>query len=248
LILFGAIIDSTSSDKLSCYSLSLGVPCYNEAGNLERVAGEILRVLPQYFRDFEIILVNDGSKDCTGEIADRLAAQHPQIRVIHHPANRGYGAAVKSGYFAAQKDLVCLYPGDGQFDIREIGKLLPVMETADIAATYRIDRQDPFHRKVNQFLYNKGIWLLFGIPLKDIDCGFKLMKSKIFRIIDLESNGALIDAEFYFKSRRKGFTYREIGVTHLPRETGASTGAKLQVIFHAAYEIIKFWWKIRNYR
>jgi len=215
---------------------------------LEKTVAKMLKILPRFFQDFEIILVNDGSKDGTGEIADRLAQLHPQVRVIHHPVNRGYGGAVKSGYYAAQKELVCLYPGDGQFDIAEIGRLLPIMEKADIAATYRLDRQDPWNRKVNQFIYNKAIWMLFGLPLKDIDCGFKLMKSKIFKAIDLETTGALIDAEFYFKSRRKGFTYQEIGVTHLPREKGASTGAKLYVIAHAAYEILKFWWKIRKYR
>ena len=206
-----------------------------------------MQVLPDFFDDFEIVLVNDGSKDRTGEIADTLAAKYPQVRVIHHPHNIGYGGAVKTGYYAAEKDLTCLFPGDGQFDIREIEKLLHIMEEADIAATYRLNRQDPFHRKVNQFLYNKAIWLLFGIPLRDIDCGFKLMKTKIFKTIRLDTTGALIDAEFYFKARKKGFTYEEEGVTHLPRAEGTSTGAKLQVIIHAVYEILIFWWKIRNY-
>jgi len=122
------------------------------------------------------------------------------------------------------------------------------MDEVDIAATYRINRKDPFHRKVNQFLYNSAIALLFGIRLKDIDCGFKLMKRKIFEVVKIESTGALIDAEFYFKSKRKGFTYRQVGVTHYPRLAGASTGAKLYVIFHAAYEIVRYWWEIRNYR
>jgi glycosyltransferase involved in cell wall biosynthesis len=226
----------------------VGVPCYNEAGNLEKVTENVVKKLSEIFDDFEVILVDDGSSDDTGKIADKLAEMYPQVRVVHHEVNRGYGGAVKSGYYAARKELVCLYPGDGQFDISEITRMLPIMDKADIAATYRIDRRDPFHRKVNQFLYNKAIWFLFGIPLRDIDCGFKLMKSKIFKTIELETTGALIDAEFYFKCKRKGFTYIEAGVTHLPRTEGASTGAKIGVIFHAIYEIIKFWWKIRNYR
>lgn len=208
----------------------------------------MMQVLPDFFDDFEIILVNDGSKDRTGEIADALAEKFSQVRVIHHSHNTGYGGAVKTGYYAAVKELTCLFPGDGQFDIREIEKLLLIMEKADIAATYRINRQDPFHRKVNQFIYNKAIWLLFGIPMRDIDCGFKLMKTKIFKTIRLDTTGALIDAEFYFKARRKGFTYKEAGVTHLPRAEGSSTGAKLYVVVHAVYEILKFWIKIKSYR
>ena len=208
----------------------------------------LLAELPKIFGDFEIVIVNDGSKDNTGEIADRLARKHDIVRVIHHPTNFGYGGSVKEGYYAAKKELVCLFPGDGQFDIRELRKLLPLMDRVDIAATYRIDRCDPFHRKVNQFIYNKAIWLLFGIPFRDIDCGFKLMKTKIFKVIELETVGALIDAEFYFKSKRKGFSYEEIGVTHLPRDFGVSTGAKFYVVFHAVFEILRFWWKIRSYR
>lgn len=223
------------------------VPSYNEEGNLERVLKELLAELPGFFADFEVIVVNDGSSDRTGEIADKIAAKEAAVRVIHHPENRGYGGALKSGYYAAQKGLVCLYPGDGQFDIKDIEKLLPLMERVDIAATYRINRRDPFHRKVNQFLYNAAIDLLFGIHLKDIDCGFKLMKSEIFKVVKLDSTGALIDAEFYFKSKRRGFTYEQVGVTHYPRLAGSSTGAKLYVIFHAAYEIVRYWWEIRNY-
>lgn len=230
------------------YSLSVGIPCYNEEGNLERVIDNIMGVLPALFDDFEIVLVNDGSADSTGQIAENLAKKYSQVRVIHHPLNQGYGGAVKTGYYAAKKELVCLYPGDGQFDIREISQLIPIMDKADIAATYRIERQDPFHRKVNQFLYNRAIRLLFGVTLRDIDCGFKLMKSKIFKTIELDTVGALIDAEFYFKAKRKGFTYIEAGVTHLPRTVGASTGANIGVIIKAIYEIFKFWWKIRNYR
>jgi len=224
------------------------VPCYNEAGNIEKVVGIILSELEQLTADFEIIIINDGSADNTGELADKLVLGDNRVRVIHHEENRGYGGSIKSGYYAATKELVCLFPGDGQFDIRELGKLLPLMDRVDIAATYRIDRRDPFHRKVNQFLYNTAIAVLFGVRLRDIDCGFKLMKSKIFRIVKLDSVGALIDAEFYFKSRRKGFTYEQIGVHHYPRTAGASTGAKLYVIFHAAYEIVRYWLEIRHYR
>ena len=224
------------------------MPCYNEALSIRNVTEKLMLVLEPRFDDFDIILVNDGSKDDTGKICDALADKFSQVRVLHHQTNRGYGGAVKSGYYAAAKELVCLFPGDGQFDIAEIDKLLPVMDRADIAATYREHRQDPFNRKINQFLYNKAIWFLFGIPLRDIDCGFKLMKAEIFKTVELETTGALIDAEFYFKSKRKGFSYQEIGVTHLPRTEGASTGAQLYVILHAVYEIVKFWWKIRKYR
>ncbi len=229
------------------HSVSVVVPCYNEEGNIERVVESLLEKLPGMVSDYEIVIVNDGSSDRTGEIADRLA-EAPGIRVIHHSVNRGYGGAVKSGYYASGKELTCLFPGDGQFDIAELRILLGVVGRADIAATYRIDRRDPFYRKVNQFLYNFAICLLFGIRLKDIDCGFKLMKTEIFRAIDLETTGALIDAEFYFKSKRKGFTSEEIGVHHYPRVSGSSTGANLRVIFYAVYEIARFWWKIRNYR
>ena len=235
-------------DSKSKYSISIVVPCYNEGENVERVTETIVTEVGKIADDFEVVLVNDGSADNTGEMADKLAAKYDTVRVLHHEENRGYGGSIKSGYYAAKKELVCLFPGDGQFDISELKRLIPLMERVDIAATYRINRRDPFHRKVNQFLYNTAIAILFGVRLRDIDCGFKLMKRKIFEIVKLDSTGALIDAEFYFKAGRKGFKYEQVGVTHLPRTAGDSTGAKLYVIFHAAYEIVRYWLEIRNYR
>ncbi|MBL7190867.1 glycosyltransferase family 2 protein [bacterium] len=229
------------------YSISVAVPCYNEEANVERVVKGALEYLAAHFNDYEIIIINDGSADRTGETADKIAAGDPHVRVIHHRTNKGYGGSIKAGYYAAVKELTCLFPGDGQFRIDELANLIPLMERVDTAATYRINRRDPFNRKVNQFIYNKAILFLFGLNLKDIDCGFKLMKTEIFRNIELETTGALIDAEFYFKSKKRGFTHEQVGVNHYPRLAGDSTGAKLYVIIHAAYEILKFWWKIRKY-
>ncbi|KUK81416.1 MAG: Glycosyltransferase, partial [Pelotomaculum thermopropionicum] len=177
------------------YSLTIFFPCYNEEQNVARVAGEALQTAKQISDDFEIIIVNDGSKDRTGEIADRLAEQSPEIRVVHHEVNQGYGAALQSGFKNASKELVFYTDGDGQFKIEEINKLLPLIDKYDIVSGYRIKRQDALMRKVNAYLWSALVNALFKIKVSDVDSAFKLYRRKIFDEITLSSQGALIDTE-----------------------------------------------------
>jgi len=175
------------------YSITIFFPCYNEEQNVERVTREALEVAGRLFDDFEIIIVNDGSKDRTAEIADRLSKENPFIRAIHHEHNRGYGAALRTGFENATKELVFYTDGDGQFKIEEITKLLPLIEKSDIVSGYRIRRQDSLIRKINAFLWGVLVNALFKINVSDVDSAFKLYKRKIFDEITLTSQGALID-------------------------------------------------------
>ena len=162
-------------------SLSVFFPCYNEQDNIERVVKSALDVLTALKIDFEIIIVDDGSKDKTGEIADPLAAEDKHIKVVHHSINRGYGAALQSGFKAASKEYVFYTDGDGQFDIKELPLLFKYMADYDIVTGYRIKRQDNLIRKINAFCWTTLVNLLFGMKIKDMDCAFKLYKRRIFR-------------------------------------------------------------------
>lgn len=221
------------------YPLSIFFPCFNEEPNVERVALGALAVARRISDDYEIIIVNDGSSDRTGEIADRLSRQYPEIRVVHHERNKGYGAALQSGFKSARKELVFYTDGDGQFNIEEITKLLPLIEEYDIVSGYRINRRDPVIRKVNAFLWGTLVNLLFKFKISDVDSAFKLYRREIFDQITMESQGALIDTEVLAKARAKGFNITEVGVTHYPRQAGEQTGAKLTVIIKAFKELFK---------
>jgi len=203
-------------------------------------------VLEEMGADYEIIIVDDGSKDRTGEIADELAGKDDRIKVIHHRPNRGYGGALQSGFKAATKELVFFTDGDGQFDIEEIKELLPMIEENDIVCGYRLERQDPFIRKLNGWLWTRLVNLLFGMRIRDIDCGFKLFKRTIVADIPMSSAGALISAEILARATRKGCKIAQVGVHHYPRTAGEQTGAKLGVILRAFKELFKLYKRIRR--
>lgn len=221
------------------YPITIFFPCYNEEQNVERVTREALEVAARISDDYEIIIVNDGSRDRTGEIAERLARENPAVRVIHHETNKGYGAALQTGFRNATRELVFYTDGDGQFKIEEITKLLPLIEKYDIVSGYRIKRRDPFIRKVNAFLWGALVNALFKIRVSDVDSAFKLYRRKIFDEITLTSQGALIDTEILAKARARGYTIAEVGVNHYPRLAGEQTGAKLSVILRAFKELFK---------
>jgi len=220
-------------------SLSVFFPCYNEQGNVARVVQNALKVLDNLGADYEVIVVNDGSADDTGRIADELAAQNRRVRVVRHPHNRGYGAALQSGFRAATKELVFFSDGDGQFDMAEMPPLLELMRDYDIVSCYRLNRQDPLMRKINGWCWTQLVCLLFGLRLRDIDCAFKLYKREIFDNMPLCSTGALIDTEVLARAARKGCTIVQRGVHHYPRTAGAQTGASLRVILRAFRELFR---------
>lgn len=220
------------------YPLTIFFPCYNEELNIEKLTRRILAVAPEVSDDYEIIIINDGSKDRTGVIADQLARENPAIRVIHHKTNKGYGAALQAGFRHATRELVFYTDGDGQFDPSEIKKLLPLIERYDIVSGYRIKRQDSRLRKINAFLWGIMVTTLFGIKVVDIDAAFKLYRRSVFEQIDLESQGAMIDTEIFVKAAAKGCTIGQVGVNHYPRTAGVQTGAKITVILRAFRELL----------
>jgi len=227
-------------------SISVFFPCYNEQDNITRMIEQSLAVLEELAADFEIIIVDDGSSDTTGRIADRIAESDSRVKVVHHQTNLGYGAALQSGFRAATKELVFYTDGDGQFDIAEMPPLLPLLDQYDIVSCYRLNRQDSLIRKINGWGWTKIVSLFFGMKVRDIDCAFKLYKREIFDNIVLVSTGALIDAEILARAVRRGYTITQRPVHHYPRKAGSQTGANLRVIFRAFKELFKLRRQIRR--
>jgi glycosyltransferase involved in cell wall biosynthesis len=221
-------------------------PCYNEQGNIERTVEQALNVLESLKVDFEVIIVNDGSADETGRIADEIVRGDSRVKVVHHQKNLGYGAALQSGFRAATKELVFYTDGDAQFDINEMPPLAALMEQYDIVSCYRLNRQDNLIRKVNGWCWTKLACVLFGLKVRDIDCAFKLYKREIFDKITLSSSGALIDAEILARATRKGYRVTQIGVHHYPRVAGRQTGANLRVVLRAFKEMFKLYRQIKH--
>jgi glycosyltransferase involved in cell wall biosynthesis len=236
--------DSMPSGK--ALSISVFFPCYNEQDNVEGTVNKALAVLERLGFEYEVIIVDDGSRDGTGRIADSLASKNSKIKVVHHPTNLGYGAALQSGFKAASKSLVFYTDGDGQFDITELPPLIELMKQYDIVSCYRLNRQDNLIRKINGFCWTKLVCLLFGLKLKDIDCAFKLYKREIFDNIQMVSNGALIDTEILARAHRKGYTMAQRPVHHFPRKAGKQTGANIRVIFRAFKELFKLYHQIKS--
>lgn len=236
----------TNSKRSPASSLSVFFPCYNEEDNVARTAEQARTVLDPLGIDYELIIVNDGSSDATAEIADKIAAENPRVKVVHHARNLGYGAALQSGFKAATKNLVFYTDGDGQFDLAEMPPLLDLMQEYDIVSCYRLNRQDSIVRKINGWCWTKLVCLLFGLKLRDIDCAFKLYKREIFDDMQLSSTGALIDAEILARATRKGCRITQIGVRHLPRTAGKQTGANIRVILRAFRELFELHKKIAS--
>ncbi len=221
-------------------AVSLFFPMLNEEANIGRAVESAITVLEQVARDGEVIVVDDGSRDQTGVIADRLAAADRRVRVVHHPENRGYGAALRSGFEAARFPLVAFTDGDNQFDINELRTLLEDIDGFDIVSGYRMLRRDPPHRRLNAFLYNHLARVLFDIPLRDINCGFKVYRRELVQRLlpQLRSTGALINVEMLARARKLGARVKEVGVHHYPRVAGSPTGAKPAVILRAFRELL----------
>jgi len=223
-------------------NLSYFFPAHNEEANLEALVAEALQTLPTLAETFEIIAVDDGSRDGTPAMADALAAAHPGIvRVVHHPTNLGYGAALRSGFAAARHDLVTFTDGDRQFRIADIGLLierLAAPDAPDVVVGFRIKRADPFVRTLYARAYRLANRIFFGLRVRDVDCAAKLFRRVALEGIRVESGGAFFSAEMIIKLRTAGRSIVEVGVPHHPRTAGSATGARPQVILRAVRD---FW-------
>jgi glycosyltransferase involved in cell wall biosynthesis len=229
-------------------ALSYFFPAHDEAGNIEALVDEALLELDRIAERFEIIAVDDGSTDGTGAIADRLAAAHPEVvRVVHHPANLGYGAAVRSGMAAARYPLICFTDGDRQFRIADLARLTarlgqPAADgAADVVAGYRIKRADPALRLAYARAYRAALRVFFGLRVRDPDCACKLFRREALEGVRVESGGAFLSAELLIKIEGRGGVIVEQGVPHYPRTVGKASGADPRVVARA----VKDFWSLR---
>jgi len=220
------------------------LPAYNEEAIIERTVRHVGDVLAKLTDEFEIIVTNDGSRDHTGEVLARLQESDPELhlQVVTHESNRGYGAALASGFDAAQKELVFLTDGDKQFDVAELRSFIPAMDAqTDLVIGWRKSRADPAMRKLNAFGWKTLVNTLFGYTAKDVDCAFKLFRRQVWLSQTVYARGATFSAEFLIKSRRLGFRVKELPVGHFPRTAGSPTGARLDVIVRAFAELFRLW-------
>lgn len=225
-------------------SLSGFFPAYNEQENVAGMVHRLRAMLTRVTDDYEIVIVNDGSVDRTAAIADELAVADAHVRVVHHPANRGYGGALKSGFAASRKEYVFFTDGDGQFDVEEISALLPHVPAYDVVVGYRLDRAEGGLRRLNAHAWNRLVRLLFGVPVRDVDCAFKLIHRPVLEAVHPQAEGAMISTEFLALAVREGFRVIEVGVHHYPRRHGTPTGANPLVIAQAFYELFKMYRRI----
>ncbi|MFA6186749.1 MAG: glycosyltransferase family 2 protein [Phycisphaerae bacterium] len=227
-------------------SISVFFPCFNEQDNIERVVKSTVDCLKPLNIDYEVIIVNDGSKDNTAQVADALAASDNHIKAVHHKTNLGYGAALRSGFAAATKEFVFYTDGDGQFDIKELPALFKYMADYDIVSGYRLKRRDNLMRKLNAFCWTTLVCILFRMKIRDIDGAFKLYRRSIFNDIKMKSTGALINTEIFARAKNKGYKITQVGVHHYPRTAGTQTGAKLSVIIRAFKELFILYRQIKR--
>jgi len=224
--------------------LSVVLPVFNEESNVGEVIEACLATLPQYAERVEVIAVNDGSRDGTAAVLDRFASQ-PEVRVITHPLNRGYGAALRSGFQAASQPYVFFMDSDRQFDVREFGRLAERVEEADIVVGFRVKRSDPWPRVVAGWGFTAVNRWVLGLRIRDLNCAFKLFRAEVVKDLPLESDGAFINAELLGRAVRRGRRIVEVGVTHYPRPSGRQTGLHPLVVLRAFAELFRLAWRIR---
>jgi glycosyltransferase involved in cell wall biosynthesis len=216
--------------------LSVVLPCYDEAPNVAAAVYEARTAAAASADRHEVIVVDDGSSDQTATIAAMLGATFPDVRLVRHARNRGYGAAVRSGIDASRGDWVLLTDGDRQFDLGELPALVAAGGAAggaDLVAGFRIDRADPAHRRLFAGAWNRLVRSTFGVGARDVDCAFKLVRGEALRALPLESDGAMISTELLVRARLAGWTVAEVGVHHRPRTAGTPSGGDPRVILRA---------------
>ncbi|MGZ3639952.1 MAG: glycosyltransferase family 2 protein, partial [Ktedonobacterales bacterium] len=228
------------------HSISVVLPAFNEEAVISSTVRSVVETLDSWGHPFEILVVNDGSADRTGDIVREIAATDPRVHLIDHTVNQGYGAALVSGFEAATQDLIFFMDSDGQFDIHDLAQSLALIGRYDAVLGYRIKRQDTWMRLLNAWGWKQLVRLVFGLRVRDVDCAFKLYRAEFFRRCQLETCGAMINTEMLYKFTRAGYTFTEVGVRHLPRRSGRATGAKLSVIARAFKEMIYYAWKWRR--
>jgi len=224
-------------------SISVVLPAHNEAENIRTTVENCVTYLVSSVSDYEVVVVNDGSSDDTRKIVEELASTNSKVILINHPVNMGYGSTLKSGFENASCEYIFFMDSDGQFEIGDLDRLIPLASPENVVIGYREDRADSPIRSLNAWLYGRYIHLIFGLNVKDMDCAFKLFPTKAYQNIKpIKSGGALFSAEFLIKLKRNGFILNEVPVRHFPRRFGTQSGANIKVILR----MFKESWKLRN--
>ena len=229
------------------YRLSIVLPAFNEEGNIVQAIERAARAADRLCADHEIIVVDDGSSDATAALVTEQSQLDQRVRLVRHPRNLGYGEALHSGFRAARMDLVFFTDADNQFDLDELERFLPWIERVDVVAGYRVNRQDPVHRRLIARSWNYLVRALFYVPVRDIDCAFKLFRREVFHRLDLESFGPMVNTELMVKIGRSGASVVELGVAHYPRTAGKARGAHPRVVFHALYELARMYRRLEQH-
>jgi glycosyltransferase involved in cell wall biosynthesis len=222
--------------------LSIFFPAYNDSGTIASLVITALRTARELTSDFEVIVVNDGSADNTAAILDELARTYPQVRVVHHERNRGYGGALRTGFATATRELVFYTDGDAQYDPAEMTLLWRRFDDrTDLVNGYKISRSDPLHRIVIGRVYHHTVKLLFGLKVRDVDCDFRMMRRAIFDKVHLEKNSGVICLEMMKKITDAGFLIAEVPVHHYHRAFGKSQFFNFRRLARTAVDVFKLW-------
>jgi glycosyltransferase involved in cell wall biosynthesis len=234
-----------SSPAGTAAGLSVFFPAYNDSGTIASMVIRTVKTASELTPDFEIIVVDDGSADGTADIADELAQKYPQVRAVHHPINRDYGAALQTGFRSATKELIFYTDGDAQYDPAELALLWARMSPdADLVNGYKISRADPLHRIVIGRVYHYIVSLLFGLKLRDVDCDFRLMRRSIFDRINLEKTSGIICVEMMKKIQDAGFRIVEVPVHHYHRAFGTSQFFNYRRLFRTGRDLLLLWYAL----
>lgn len=236
-------LPATLLTKLS--SISACFPAYNDGGTIPSMVLVAALTLPQLTDDYEIIVGNDASEDYTAEVLDELARHYPCVRVLHHPRNLGYGGNLRSFFAAARKDWIFYTDGDAQYDPHELALLAEAARgEVDWVNGYKITRNDPLHRVVIGGLYHHFVKLMFGLPLRDTDCDFRLFRRSLYERVQLESDTGTIALELVKKFSDAGGRYVEVPVHHFHRAYGQSQFFNFPRLFRTAQQLSRLWWKL----
>jgi len=226
-------------------SITACFPAYNDGGTIASVVLEAIITLRQVTDEFEIIVGNDGSEDYTAEVLNELASRYPELKVVHHPKNLGYGGNLRSIFALATKDLVFYTDGDAQYDVRELKLLVPAMRPGiDIVNGYKISRNDPIHRIIIGRLYHHAMRLMFGFTIRDVDCDFRLIRRHCFEAVTLESPDGTLPLEMVKKFTDAGFVFAEVPVHHYHRVYGQSQFFNWRRLIRVIGMIVRLWLKL----
>ena len=226
-------------------SISAVFPAYNDGGSIASMISAASVALRQVSNDFEIVVVNDGSADYTTTVLDEMRNRYPELRIIHHPVNKGYGAALRSGFKAATKDWVFYTDGDSQYNPLELPLLVSALhEGADAANGYKLSRNDSILRTIIGRAYHNLVKIFFGIRIRDVDCDFRLIPRRILNEIELESVSGAICLEMVKKIEDAGYVFAEVPVNHYSRKYGVSQFFVPWRIIRSLRQLAGLYWKL----